>query len=141
MKQDLFYKVLFRFDTIFIHYFFLILVYKASNKSEKAWYLLICQRKSQQCWFKEKCVPCIFQTIKAVLPDMIESNRGHLVSISSVLGLLGMRGVSDYCSSKFAISGLMEALQWELQEYSNIHITAVHPYLVDNQMFAGLKLR
>eukprot|EP00105_Crassostrea_gigas_P003440 XP_011416282.1 PREDICTED: short-chain dehydrogenase/reductase 3-like [Crassostrea gigas] len=82
-----------------------------------------------------------FWTIKAVLPDMIESNRGHLVSISSVLGLLGMRGVSDYCSSKFAISGLMEALQWELQEYSNIHITAVHPYLVDNQMFAGLKLR
>ncbi|XP_022335580.2 short-chain dehydrogenase/reductase 3-like [Crassostrea virginica] len=79
-------------------------------------------------------------TIKAVLPDMIESNRGHLVSISSVLGLLGMRGISDYCSSKFAISGLMEALHWEVADH-NIHITSVHPYLVDNQMFAGLKLR
>ncbi|XP_062597314.1 short-chain dehydrogenase/reductase 3-like [Saccostrea cucullata] len=82
-----------------------------------------------------------FWTIKAVLPDMIESNRGHLVSISSVLGLLGMRGVGDYCSSKFANTGFMEALQWEIQEYDNIYITSVHPYLVDNQMFAGLKLR
>lgn len=82
----------------------------------------------------------ILKTIKAVLPDMIESNRGHLVSISSVLGLLGMRGISDYCSSKFAISGLMEALHWEVADH-NIHITSVHPYLVDNQMFAGLKLR
>ena len=34
----------------------------------------------------------------------------------------------------------MEALHWEVADH-NIHITSVHPYLVDNQMFAGLKLR
>lgn len=72
---------------------------------------------------------------------MIEFNRGYLVSISLVLGLFGMRGVSDYCSLKFVISGLMEVLQWELQEYSNIYIIAVYLYLVDNQMFVGLKFR
>jgi short-subunit dehydrogenase len=72
---------------------------------------------------------------------MMEANRGHLVSISSVLGLLGMSGVGDYCSSKFASTGLMEALQWEIKDYKDIHITSVHPYLVDNQMFKGLKLR
>ncbi|GFN92567.1 short-chain dehydrogenase/reductase 3, partial [Plakobranchus ocellatus] len=47
-----------------------------------------------------------FWTTRAFLPSMIEQNKGHIVTISSMLGLAGLNGVVDYCISKFAVTGL-----------------------------------
>jgi all-trans-retinol dehydrogenase (NAD+) len=46
-----------------------------------------------------------FWLIKAFLPDMIERNSGHLVSIASIAGVVGVSGLTDYCASKFATMG------------------------------------
>lgn len=35
----------------------------------------------------------------------------------------------------------MESLVWELEEYSGIKTTTVYPYQVDNDMFAGCRVR
>ncbi|XP_045162385.2 short-chain dehydrogenase/reductase 3-like isoform X2 [Mercenaria mercenaria] len=80
-------------------------------------------------------------TIKAFLPAMLEKGKGHIVCMSSLLGLLGLKGVCDYATSKFATTGLMECLMQELEDYPNIHTTIIHPYQIDNNMFAGMQVR
>ena len=55
------------------------------------------------------------QTVKAFLPDMIEQNRGHIVTISSMAGQGGVNKLVDYCTSKFATVGFSEALRKELK--------------------------
>ncbi|BFZ23196.1 hypothetical protein BsWGS_26235 [Bradybaena similaris] len=84
-----------------------------------------------------------FWTTKAFLPAMIEQKKGHVVAVGSVLGLIGLNGAADYCSSKFATDGFMDALRDELrsEELSDITVTTVYPYHVDNEMFAGATTR
>lgn len=36
---------------------------------------------------------------------MMDKNAGHVVSISSIAGLAGTPGMTDYCASKFAAYG------------------------------------
>jgi all-trans-retinol dehydrogenase (NAD+) len=41
---------------------------------------------------------------------MLEKNHGHIVTIASIAGFIGVSGLVDYCSSKFAAVGLHETL-------------------------------
>ncbi|WAR21389.1 DHRS3-like protein [Mya arenaria] len=82
-----------------------------------------------------------FWTIKAFLPPMIEQGSGHIVCINSVLGLMGLKGLGDYSTTKFALTGLMETVRRELSMYPGIMMTTVHPYQVQNDMFAGMTVR
>ena len=52
---------------------------------------------------------------QAFLPAMLERKRGHLVFISSVLGELPAWRHAVYGSTKFAVSGLAENLEYELE--------------------------
>ncbi|WP_425391486.1 SDR family NAD(P)-dependent oxidoreductase [Ekhidna sp.] len=63
---------------------------------------------------------------KAFLPQLVANNEGAVVNISSVFGLIGYPGATDYCASKFAVRGLTEALSVEFHQ-SPISIHAVHP--------------
>ena len=72
---------------------------------------------------------------------MISQGRGHIGTISSMLGMMPLKGAASYCISKFGLTGIAEALTLELQEYSYIHQTSIHPYQVANDMFKGLKMR
>lgn len=51
---------------------------------------------------------------KAVLPLMKDRNRGHVVFVSSLAGLVGLYGYTAYSGSKFALMGLAQALQMEV---------------------------
>ncbi|MEW5736649.1 MAG: SDR family oxidoreductase [Thermodesulfobacteriota bacterium] len=55
----------------------------------------------------------VWNTTRAVLP-YLRKPGGRLVHTSSVAGLIGVYGYTDYCASKFAIIGLCEALRAEL---------------------------
>ena len=63
---------------------------------------------------------------QAFLPLLRKSQQGHLLNISSVLGLVGVPTQSIYNAAKFAVRGYTEALRQEL-DGSNIHICCVHP--------------
>ncbi|KAF4022295.1 hypothetical protein G4228_014128 [Cervus hanglu yarkandensis] len=80
-----------------------------------------------------------FWTCKAFLPAMLEANHGHLVCISSVAGVTGINGLSDYCASKFAACGFAESLHFELRllQKTNIKTTIVCPYFIKTGMFEG----
>jgi len=84
----------------------------------------------------------MFWTVKAVLPDMIEANSGHLVTISSAAGIVGATKLTDYNASKFAAFGFDESLRMEFKKNNmNIRTTVVCPYFINTGMFKGVKSR
>ncbi|XP_043921483.1 epidermal retinol dehydrogenase 2 isoform X2 [Protopterus annectens] len=80
-----------------------------------------------------------FWTYKAFLPAMIASNHGHLVSIASSAGLIGVNGLADYCASKFAAVGFAESVGLEMLALgkNGIKTTIVCPYFINTGMFDG----
>jgi NADP-dependent 3-hydroxy acid dehydrogenase YdfG len=65
---------------------------------------------------------------KAFLPHLIASGDGHIVNISSVLGLMALPGQPAYISAKFAVRGFTEALRQEMVVAGYpVGVTAVHP--------------
>lgn len=73
-----------------------------------------------------------FWTTKAFLPSMMEKNHGHIVSIASLAGHIGVPKLVDYCTSKFAAVGFEEALHMELMSegYNNINTTVICPFFI-----------
>lgn len=65
-------------------------------------------------------------SIKAVLPLMEQRRKGHIVLVSSAVGLVGLFGYTPYSPSKFAVRGLAESLRGELKLY-NIGLSIVYP--------------
>jgi all-trans-retinol dehydrogenase (NAD+) len=83
-----------------------------------------------------------FWTVKAFLPSMIERNFGHIVTIASAAGLIGVRGLADYSTSKFAAFGFNESLRSELRRLkSAVRTTIVCPFFINTGMFEGVKTR
>ena len=64
--------------------------------------------------------------VRAVVPSMIERGRGHLVTISSTAGLIGVFGYTAYGPAKFAVRGLAETLRAELAPHG-IVVACVYP--------------
>lgn len=84
----------------------------------------------------------LFWTCKAFLPSMLERNAGHIVTIASAAGLIGVSGLADYSASKFAAFGFDESLRMELRaKKSSIRTTIVCPFFIDTGMFAGVKTK
>jgi NAD(P)-dependent dehydrogenase (short-subunit alcohol dehydrogenase family) len=63
---------------------------------------------------------------RAVLPVMHKQRSGHVISISSGAGLVGVEFCSAYAASKFGLEGWMESLQSEVAPFG-IHTTVVNP--------------
>lgn len=63
---------------------------------------------------------------QAVLPVMREQGHGHIIQLSSILGLITLPVLGLYNASKFAVEGLSETLATEVKGFG-IHITLVEP--------------
>jgi len=71
---------------------------------------------------------------RAVLPSMVARERGHLVLLSSVSGLIGVFGYGAYTPTKFAVRGLGEALDGEFRA-RGIVTSVVYPPDTDTPGF------
>ena len=69
---------------------------------------------------------------KAVLPNMIAAQRGHVINIGSVAGREVYPGGNVYCASKFAVEGLSRALRIDLAPH-NIKVSTISPGLVETE--------
>lgn len=82
---------------------------------------------------------------QAFLPSMMERNHGHIVAMSSMAGLLGLRNLVPYCGTKSAVRGIMEALHEELREdkrnFSGINFTVIYPYMVDTGLCKNPRIK
>jgi short-subunit dehydrogenase len=52
--------------------------------------------------------------VRSVVPQMLDRKRGHIVFVGSIAGRLGVPLEAAYSASKFAVSGLADALSVEL---------------------------
>lgn len=68
----------------------------------------------------------VYNGIRAFLPQLRTRPEASIVNMSSLAGLVGLYGYSAYSMSKFAVRGLSEALQSEL-EGSHVSVLVVHP--------------
>lgn len=57
---------------------------------------------------------------------MIKKNKGRIVNVSSVSGLMADPLSGPYCGSKFALEAFSESLSKELQEF-NIEVATINP--------------
>ncbi|NKJ39856.1 oxidoreductase [Rhizobium sp. SG570] len=63
---------------------------------------------------------------KAFLPKFRERRRGFIVNVTSMGGMITMRGIAYYCGSKFALQGISEVMRAEMAPFG-VHVTAVCP--------------
>ncbi|SIT13757.1 3-ketoacyl-ACP reductase [Alicyclobacillus vulcanalis] len=82
-----------------------------------------------------------YYATRAVLPHMVERNRGHIVNISSTAGEKGSATTSAYSASKFGLLGFTESLMYEVRKH-NIRVMALLPSTVNTDLArnVGLKL-
>ncbi|MGC2655248.1 MAG: SDR family oxidoreductase [Mycobacterium sp.] len=83
----------------------------------------------------------LYWVTRSVLPQMIARGSGHIVTIASVAGLLGVNKQTDYAASKHAAHGFAESLRMELAAagHTGIKTTLINPYYVATGMFKGAK--
>ena len=84
----------------------------------------------------------LFWTARAFLPPMIDAGAGHVVTMASAGGLIGVSRLSDYCASKFGAVGFHESLRAELRRTApGVGTSLICPFFVGTGMFAGVRTR
>ena len=82
----------------------------------------------------------LFWITKAFLPAMIAADHGHVVTIGSASGMVGVSRLVEYSASKHAAIGFDESLRMELAEMApGVRTTIVNPYYINTGMFEGVK--
>jgi len=71
---------------------------------------------------------------QAVLPQMLTRQRGAIVIVSSIAGLMGYARMGGYCATKFALVGFAEALRDEVMS-RGLQVALVCPGTTDTDFF------
>ena len=78
-----------------------------------------------------------FNFTQSILRSMIKQRSGRIINITSVIGLIGNAGQTNYAASKAGLIGLTKSLARELASRS-ITVNAIAPGFITTDMTAGL---
>ena len=78
-----------------------------------------------------------FNCIKSAIPNMLKNRAGKIINITSVVGISGNVGQSNYCASKAGIIGLTKSVG---KEYGTkgIIVNAIAPGFIETDMVQDL---
>ena len=79
----------------------------------------------------------VFNLTKAVLKPMLKARKGSIINMSSVVGVKGNAGQSNYSASKAAIIGFTKSIALELGS-RNIRCNAIAPGFIETEMTQAL---
>ena len=79
-----------------------------------------------------------FNITKNVIPHMMKNRSGRIINVSSVVGISGNAGQTNYSASKAGIIGFTKSLAKEVGS-RNILVNAVAPGFIETQMTDVLK--
>lgn len=71
--------------------------------------------------------------IAAVLPGMVERDKGHVVNMSSVRGVVAGPGGAVYSGTKFFVEGMSSGLRQEMAG-KGVRVSTIQPGLVDTPL-------
>ena len=74
-----------------------------------------------------------FNTCKAVIRAMMKARKGRIINVTSVVGITGNRGQSNYAASKAAVIGFTKSLAKEVAS-RNISVNCIAPGFIDTDM-------
>jgi len=74
----------------------------------------------------------VMYVTKAILPQMTERKKGHIINIGSIAGFEVYPKGNVYCASKFAIDAFTKGLRIDLNPYG-IRVGAINPGLVETE--------
>jgi len=80
-----------------------------------------------------------FHLMQLVLPSMRKKQKGRIISVSSVGGILAMPTMTPYSASKWALEGVSEALWYEMRPW-NIHVSVVQPGFINSNSFQNTRM-
>ncbi|TAL63037.1 MAG: 3-oxoacyl-[acyl-carrier-protein] reductase [Bacteroidetes bacterium] len=82
----------------------------------------------------------VFNLTKAIQRPMLKAKKGSIINMTSVVGIEGNAGQSNYAASKAGIIGFTKSIAQELGS-RNIRSNAVAPGFIETEMTASLDTR
>jgi 3-hydroxy acid dehydrogenase / malonic semialdehyde reductase len=79
-------------------------------------------------------VNALFHVTRAVLPGMVERQRGHVITIGSIAGRNTFVGGSCYSGTKHFVMGFSESLLLEVRD-AGVKVSVVMPGSVETELF------
>jgi 3-oxoacyl-[acyl-carrier protein] reductase len=97
-------------------------------------------RLSEEDWDKvlNTNLKSCFYTCQAVIRPFIKARRGKIINISSVVGLIGNPGQTNYAASKAGLIGFSKSLAKEVASRS-ITVNCIAPGFVDTHMTQAIQ--
>jgi short-subunit dehydrogenase len=80
----------------------------------------------------------LIQTTNAVLPNMIERRRGHIINMSSMAAFVAPPTYSVYSAAKYGVRGFSEALRREVG-VCGIKVSTIYPAVVETEFSQHLE--
>ena len=77
-------------------------------------------------------------SVAAVLPEMLEAGKGHLVAISSLAGFRGLPKSAAYSGSKAGVTAFFESLRLDFKP-QGIDVSVIQPGFIRTPLTSGRK--
>lgn len=96
-------------------------------------------RMSEQQWDEviNANLKSVFNLTKAIQKPMLKAKKGSIINMSSVVGVKGNAGQSNYAASKAGIIGFTKSVALELGS-RNIRCNAIAPGFIETEMTGAL---